>query len=151
MLAYRHTRPFIKGENQYIPEHYLPLLEMRPRAMRNAVPLKYGVMPPELDTFRKKCVDKDKYEQLANILILGRDIDSNVLLEAVDFANKTGIPSFNKVKLFLDLQKSPFKNLDVVDFAEIDQVIVQQHDLEQYDLLIPTKSADCVMEGDHDE
>jgi len=34
-LAYRHERPFAKGENRYIPEHYLPLLEKRPRAARN--------------------------------------------------------------------------------------------------------------------
>ena len=151
VLAYRHTRPFIKNENQYIPEHYLPLLEKRPRAMRNAAPLKYGVMPPELAKFRSICTAKDKYEQLANILMLGRDIDSSLLLEAVDFANKTGIPSFNKVKLFLDLEKSSYENLEAVDYAEIDQVIVQQHDLVEYDRLIFTKSTDTGTEDDYIE
>ena len=135
-LAYRHTRPFAKGENRYIPEHYLSLLEKRPRAMRNAAPLKYGVMPLELETFRSKCTAKDKYEQLANILLLGRDIDSPLLLEAVDYANKTGTPSFNKVKFFLDLGKSP------VEDTVIDPVIIVQDELEQYDTLLGLEEND---------
>jgi hypothetical protein len=128
-LAYRHTMPFAKGENRYIPEHYLPLLEIRPRAMRNAAPLKYGVLPPELEKFRSKCADKDKYEQLANILLLGRTTDGALLLEAVDFANKTGVPSIDKVKLFLGLKASPRKS--------IDPVIVERNDgLKHYDELL---------------
>jgi len=130
VLAYRHIRPFAKYENRYIPEHYLPLLEMRPRAARNAAPLKFGVMPPELEKFRCKCTDKDKYEQLANILLLARDTDSSLLLAAVDYANKTGIPSFQKVKLFLDLQKTSDKT------SVSDPVNVEQCDLSQYDTLL---------------
>jgi transposase len=129
-LAYRHARPFVKGENRYIPEHYLPLLEMRPRAVRNAAPLKLGIMPPELEKFRSKCTDKDKYEQLANILLLGRDTDPRLLLAAVDYANKTGIPSLNKVKLYLEMKKSPGKSIS------IDPVIVEQRELDQYDTLL---------------
>jgi len=129
-LAYRHTRPFAKGENRYIPEHYLPLLEMRPRALRNAAPLKYGAMPPELEKFRSKCADKDKYEQLANILLLGREVDSQLLLAAVDYANKTGVPSFGKVKLFLELNKKPGKGFNA------DPVIVERQGLDQYDILL---------------
>ena len=130
VLAYRHTRPFAKGENRYIPEHYLSLLEMRPRAMRNAAPLKFGVMPPELERFRNKCTAKDKYEQLANILLLSRDTDSRRLLDAVDRANKTGIPSLDKVRLFLDLEKSSDKD------PVVDPVVVAHRDLDQYDTLL---------------
>jgi len=129
-LAYRHTRPFAKDENRYIPEHYLPLLEMRPRAMRNAAPLKRGVLPPELEKFRSKCTAKDKYEQLANILLLARDTDYTALLAAVDRANKTGIPTLAKVKLFLDLEKSS------VNAPVVDPVFVEQQDLDQYDTLL---------------
>ena len=136
LLVYRHTRPFAKGENRYIPEHYLPLLELRPRARRNAAPLKYGVMPPELESFRQKCTAKDKYEQLANILLLGQTIDSRLLLDAVDYANKTGIPSFNKVKLFLELNKAPRKTVDDGPVA------VSGHDLLQYDALLGMEGYD---------
>jgi len=127
-LIYRHTRSFIKGENRYIPDHYLPLLEKRPRAMRNAAPLKYGIMPPELEIFRSKCPDKDKYEQLANILLLGRKIDAAILLEAVDFANKTGTPNLNKVKLYLSLNEQ--------HKTDVDPIIVERCDLRQYDALL---------------
>jgi hypothetical protein len=129
-FVFRHTRPYARDENRYIPEHYLPLLEKRPRAMRNAAPLKLGVMPPELERFRNKCTAKDKYEQIANILLLARDTDSRLVLEAVAHANKTGVPSFHKVKLFLDLEKSSDKS------PVIDPVVVIQHDLDQYDTLL---------------
>ncbi|MCL2433988.1 MAG: IS21 family transposase, partial [Clostridia bacterium] len=121
VLAYRHSRPFAKGENRYVPGHYLPLLEMRPRAVRNAAPLKLGVMPPELDKFRDKCTDKDKFEQLANILLLARETSPELVLEAVDRANKTGAPSLNKVRFFLDLEKLPGNP------SVIDPVVVVQH------------------------
>jgi len=132
-LAYRHIRPFAKGENRYIPEHYLPLLEMRPRAIRNAAPLKFGVLPPELEKFRSKCTAKDKLEQLANILLLARDTDSSLLLDAVDYANKTGIPSFSKVKLYLEMKMMHNKH------CSADPVIVQQQELDQYDILLGTE------------
>jgi len=128
-LVYRHERPFAKGENRYIPEHYLPLLMMRPRAMRNAAPLKLGVLPPALEKFRGLCADKDKYEQLANVLLLARDTDEDLLLAAVDYANKTGVPSFAKVKLYLEMKK-----LSCISPA--DPVTVQPQDLDQYDILM---------------
>jgi len=132
-LAYRHVRPFVKGENRYIPEHYLPLLVLRPRAVRNAAPLKFGVLPPELEKFREKCTAKDKLEQLANILLLARDTDSALLLAAVDYANKTGVPTLGKVKLYLETKKSQR------DTIATDPVIVQQQELDQYDILLGAK------------
>ena len=138
VLAYRHIRSFVKSENQYIPEHYLPLLEMRPRAMRNAAPLKFGLLPPELEKFRSKCTAKDKFEQLANILLLARDTDASLLLAAVDYANKTGVPSLSKVKLYLETIKTPDNTIVA------DPVIVQHQELDQYDVLLG-------MEGDIDD
>ena len=82
--------------------------------------------------FRSKRADKDKYEQLANILLLGRSVDASQLLEAVDFANKTGIPSFHKVKLYLDLNQSPNHTTD----RNPDPVIVERGDLKRYDALL---------------
>lgn len=101
-LVCSHERPFIKGEHQYLPEHYLGLLEKKPRAVPNAAPLKYGALPPELDRFRKLCQDKDKYGQLANILLLARQTDADVLLPAVDWANRSGTPTFEMVRFYLE-------------------------------------------------
>jgi transposase len=101
-LVCSHARPFVKGEHQYDPEHYLPLLQRKPRAIPNAAPLKYGALPPELDKFRKLCRDKNKFEQLANILLLGQHVDADALLPAVDWANRTGAPTFDSVRFYLD-------------------------------------------------
>jgi transposase len=130
MLICSHNRTFIKGEDQYLPEHYLPLLEMRPRAAGNAAPIKYGVLPRELDTFRKTCAAKDKYAQLAGILMIGRNTDAQSLLQAVDYANKTGIPTIDKVRAFLSWQNAS-DNVPIND-----TVTVIRQTLDRYDLLL---------------
>ncbi|MGA9112166.1 MAG: IS21 family transposase, partial [Smithella sp.] len=109
-LVCTHERPFVKGEHQYLPEHYLTLLERKPRAIPNAKPLKYGVLPPELEKFRKLNRDKDKYEQLANILLLGQNIDAEMLLAAVDWANRTGSPTFDSVRFYLTSRNLEIEN-----------------------------------------
>ena len=132
-LIFTHERAFIKGKHQYIPEHYLPLLEKRQRAIRNAAPLKYGVLPPELETFRKNCRDKDKLEQLVNILLLGQTIDAEQLLQAVAYANISRRPTYSAVCFYLKLQK---ESIDCSDNQPVDEVIVEHADLSQYDELL---------------
>jgi transposase len=134
-LIQSHERPFIKGEHQYLPEHYLPLLERRSRAIPNAAPLKFGILPPELDKFRKLNKDKDKYEQLANILLLGRLVDADILLPAVDWANRTGTPTFDMVRFYLDAQKVEISGLVKADKQPVDVVVVDRPGLDVYDAL----------------
>jgi transposase len=138
-VVYTHERAFIKGKHQLIPEHYLPLLERRPRAMRNAAPLKYGVLPPALEVFRKRCRNKDKYEQLANILLLGRDVDAEQLLQAVERANMSGRPTYSAVCFYLKLQKEP---TDYFDNQYSDETTVDHADLSEYDALLYHKEDD---------
>jgi transposase len=159
VLVCAHERPFVRGEHQYLPEHYLPLLEKRPRAIPNAAPLKYGVLPPELDKFRSLNKAKDKYEQLANVLLLGRQIDAEILLQAVHYANRTGSPSFDTVCFYLqahrlsDISKLPesdepsscakpsprslsFANSQSKDgAAPADAIVVDSPRLNEYDVL----------------
>jgi transposase len=132
-LIYTHDRPFVKGKHQYIPEHYLPLLEKKHRAMRNAAPLKYGVLPPQLDEFRKRCTGKDKFEQLANVLMLGRDVGAEELLQAVECANMSGRPTYTAVCRFLKLREESF---DLIDIPISDVITVEQADLALYDTLL---------------
>jgi transposase len=131
-LVYSHARPFVKGKHQYIPSHYLPLLERKPRAMRNAAPLKYGVLPPELEEFRSRCPGKDKHEQLAKLLLLGQGIDAGLLLQAVGCANKSGRPTYDKVCFYLKLQN---ESADCA-VGQYDEVAVGHADLSLYDALL---------------
>ena len=142
-LVCTHERPFIKGEHQYLPEHYLPLLEKRPRAIPNATPLKYGILPPELERFRKLNKEKDKYEQLANILLLGRQVDADILLPAVDWANRTGNPTFDTVRFYLEARKIEISGKDNADASFVDMVIVDKPGFAAYDALL--------MEDNNDE
>jgi hypothetical protein len=143
VLVCAHERPFNKGDHQYLPEHYLPLLEKRPRAIPNAAPLKYGVLPPELERFRKLCQAKDKYEQLCNVLLLGRSVDAEVLLRAVDYANRTGSPTFESVRFYLEAHKvdSVQRESPIVPAGEI---AVDKPCFEDYDAVF-------MEEGDTDE
>ena len=132
-LVYCHDRPFAKGKHQYIPEHYLPLLERKPRAIRNAAPLKYGVLPPELEAFRRRCPGKDKLEQLVKIMLLARDMDAGQLLHAVECANRSGRPTYQTVCFYLKLKDESMKP---AGDAQIDPVNVEHADLKQYDELL---------------
>jgi hypothetical protein len=138
-LIFTHERQFVKGKHQYIPEHYLPLLEKKQRAIRNAAPLKYGVLPPQLEEFRARCPDKDKTEQLVNILILGRDVDAAELLQAVECANISGRPTYSAVCRFLKLKK---ESLSINDTPITDDIKIEHADLSEYDTLLLKKESD---------
>jgi len=125
-----HTRAFLKEDHQYQPEHYLDLLERKPRSHRNAVPLRYGNMPEELEKFRTNCRAKDKYEQLVKILLLGRSIDADILLKAVDYANKSGSPTYETVRFYLDLHHR------CADAEVTDDIFVDKPQMQDYDALL---------------
>jgi transposase len=135
MMAF-HTRPFVQGEHQYLPAHYLPLLQKKPRAIPNAAPLKYGALPPELERFRKLNRDPNKYEQLAHILLLGQQIDADVLLPAVDWANRTGSPTFESVRFYLEAHQVALSAQATTVADSADVVIVDRPGLAEYDALL---------------
>jgi transposase len=143
VLVCSHQRPFVKGEHQYLPEHYLSLLESKPRAIPNAAPLKYGTLPPELERFRKLNRDKDKHEQLANILLLGQQVDADVLLPAVDWANRTGSPTFDMIRFYLEVRNVEVGTKDKTDAvpADADGIVVDKPQLTEYDALFTKEDA----------
>lgn len=96
-----HTKSLIKGDHQYMTDHYLELLSRKPRALMNAAPLKKGVMPEELKRFLNVCRAKDKEEQLLQIMLLGRTVGPDELLWAVDKANLSGSPTHQLVCFYL--------------------------------------------------
>lgn len=53
-----HTRKFSKGETYYDPEHYLPLLKIKPGALRNGAPFKGLELPQELCKVRELLEEK---------------------------------------------------------------------------------------------
>jgi len=62
--------------------------------------------------------------------MLGRDIDASLLLQAVDYANKTGLPTIDKVRSYLAWHNAATE-------ARIDDtVVVNRQGLLQYDTLL---------------
>jgi transposase len=125
-LVWTHNKAINPTNHQYIPEHYLDILERRPRAINNALPLKKGVMPVELKEFMRLCCARDKNYQLINILLLGRKVDRDTLLWAVKQANSSGTPSYNLVCFYLDIGSSDPSGLST-------DIKVNDVDLDQYD------------------
>lgn len=128
-LIHRHRKALHPLDHQYIPEHYLEILMRKPRAIKNAAPLKRGVLPAELSEFMKLCKHRDKNYQLVNILLLGKRIDPETLLWAVRQANTTGTPTYDLVCFYLEIQK---EQAPVVE----DEVKVKGVDFNRYDELL---------------
>ncbi len=126
---YTHTKAFIKGDHQYITEHYLELLSRKPRALMNAAPLKKGVMPEELKSFLNKCRAKDKEEQLLQIMLLGRTVGPDELLWAVDKANLNGSPTYSLVCFYLGIATAAATEV-------LPCITVEHADLKDYDGLM---------------
>jgi len=87
---------------------------------------------------------KDKFEQLANVLMLGRHIDAQILLQAVDYANRTGSPTFGAVRFYLEAHKLSIDNHGQAITDVADLVVVDKPQLVEYDILFKTG-------GDNDE
>lgn len=124
-----HTKALQKGDHQYLPEHYLELLTRKPRAVRNAAPLKKGVMPQELKDFRNLCRAKDKEQQLLQIMLLGRSVDPDQLLWAVHQANQNGSPTYQLVCFYLKINAPETE-------GEQSGITVEHTDLTEYDRLM---------------
>jgi transposase len=96
-LIFTHNRALRKGDNQYIIQHYLSVLDEKRRAVPNAAPLREGLLPAELDAFRSGCREPDKYGQLLSVIHLMADHGDAKVLKAVATANSTGRPTFHMV------------------------------------------------------
>jgi len=124
---WKHPRVLKKQEDQYVLEHYLDILERKPRAIDQAIPLARGVMPEPCKQFLRLCRERDAKKQLVDILLLGRQVERSRLLWALEQANNTLNPSLALVRFFLDahLSKEPE-----------DVIAVQHKGLSAYDKLI---------------
>lgn len=134
-LIYRHKKALSSSDHQYIPEHYLKILERKPRAIKNAAPINRGIMPKELTDFMHLCKGKDRNYQLVNILLLGKKIPQDTLLWAVKQANMTGSPSYELVCFYLEIQEKSLTDKLHVD----DAVKVSSVDFNKYDELLESE------------
>jgi transposase len=134
-LIATHTVSLVQDKKIYIAEHYLDILVNKPRAVEHAQPLKQGVLPPELDQFRNKCSDNNKLEQIVNILLLCRQYDETMVLNAVGEANEHPNPTYNAVTNYLKLRLG-FSGDHISNNLENDSNDDQKDSLKIYDDLM---------------
>ena len=132
-MIYEHKKSENEHEHQYIPEHYLKILERKPRAINNALPLKKGVMPQELIKFKELCKEQNVNEQLVSILKLAQKIPKKDVLWAVNMANQSGNPNFNLVSFYLDIQNEKIELNNDSNQKNDYPVSNKSIDLNQYD------------------
>jgi hypothetical protein len=129
----------------------LDILRTKPRAIENAAPLIHGEMPEELDTFRSKCKEKNKNEQLVQIMILGEKFEEDLILKAVHEANKLPNPTYTYVLNCLNwLQKGEADGSDedpVEQFKKVGQFSVEEDPLDNYKVIF---SQDYEEDEDHE-
>ena len=80
-LLARHERCYDQGKTKYKLEHYIPLLEERPRAVMNARPVREANLPQELRSFSLLLEDPDR--SMVQLLRLVVDHGQEKVLAAV--------------------------------------------------------------------
>ena len=125
-MLHKHEKINAKGQDQYVLDHYLDALSRKPRAIDQALPLARGVMPPQCAEFLRLCPGSDAKRQLVDVLLDGRSVGRERVLDALDAANKTGSPTFQMVQFYL-AQQAP---------KPYDDFEIEHRDLSAYDRLI---------------
>jgi transposase len=130
-------RPMLAGENRVYAEHYMFDLDIKPRARENAFPLLEGILPAELDQFRKLCKSKTtKCYQLYMLMKKMGEAGSEKLLGAVAEANAAGDPTYDKVMALLHPGERPESAAAVDKTGQAlldDEFYVEQRDPSGYE------------------
>lgn len=124
-----HQRSYQPGHIAYKVEHYLPVLERKPRAVRDAAPVKRDV-GERIRAFGEKLSDKD----FVAVLKLAVDHGQDAVLQAIEQAQAQGQHTFEAVRFQLLQERNPTVSLSTVP---VDPALpgVKAVDLRQYDVL----------------
>jgi hypothetical protein len=123
-----HPRLYKSGETHYVLDHYLRLLEQRPRAVWNARPLKEAGLPQRLLDFARKLPSDFEFVKVLK-LISEQGLDA--VLEAVEKAEDVGSYTYEMVRYYVFSGKNSEKESLALGGPAVDPV-----NLEQYDLLL---------------
>lgn len=123
----RHGRCYGKNQTRYHLKHYLPLLEIRPRAVRNARPVRDANLPQELWDFVRLLKNPDK--NVVRLLRLVVDYGIESVVKAIKKAMQHHQYSFEVVDYYV---KTP----EQVSTVDLGGPVVRHVDLHGYDCLL---------------
>jgi transposase len=124
-----HARLYEHGKVQYKLEHYLPLLEKKPRSVWNAQPVRAVKLPAAFWDFAKKL--GSDYE-VVKVLKLLSQYGIQPVLESIREASNAGAYSFEALRVRLELNQCSYTPVRPI----ANPVEIQQVDLSVYDLIL---------------
>jgi transposase len=100
-LVTTHDRCYSRGEKIMQLEHYLPVLAVKPRAVKNALVVRK--LPEVYQKLRIHLCSKhpEGYREFAKILLLNQEFKYEDVLLAIEEATKAGSLTFSNIRLFL--------------------------------------------------
>lgn len=126
-----HKRSYTQSSVTYKIEHYIPVLEKKSRAVRDAAPVKQTI-DQRIQAYGTKLTDKD----YVAVLKLAVDYGQETVVNAVAEASQHGQYSFEAARLYLLQAQAP--HLPVHEPIKVDPrlPIVQAVNLASYDILL---------------
>jgi transposase len=121
-----HPRSYLKGRTIYALEHYIPLLEVRPRSVFNARPVREAGLPRELFEYANAMKDPEK--GMVRLLRLVVDHGVDKVLNAIKRAASQEQYTVELVHFYVTQKKAP-------QLLPFPGPTVQRVDLANYDLL----------------
>ena len=101
----RHVRSFTRNEARYDWQHYLPLIERKPGALRNGAP--FADMPAPLQTLRALLLKREGGDRvMAKVLAAVPQHGLGAVIVAVELALEAGRPSPEHIENVLNRLKS---------------------------------------------
>lgn len=134
-LVATHPRSHQRGQTVLTLDHYLSVLERKPRAAAHAavvsqMPAVYASVRDELCRGRK-----DGYREFAAILLLHREFTARAVERALGEARKRGCVSVGAIRQILINEAAPPMPIPVEAPGTLSEVRVPAPDLAQYDIL----------------
>ncbi|SCX76821.1 hypothetical protein SAMN03080606_00115 [Alkaliphilus peptidifermentans DSM 18978] len=96
-----HDRCYSQGEKVMKLEHYLPILEIKPRAVKNALVVRK--LPQVYQSLRELLCSRNTegYREFAKILLLNQEYDFEEVLIAIEESFKISSPNLATIKYLL--------------------------------------------------
>jgi hypothetical protein len=141
-LIVTHIRSFRKNQKFYVLEHYIKVLSIKSRSIEHAAVFD-GKIPPEIETFLKKCKEDDKKTQAVQIMMLGYDYSFDIVMDALKYVNNSKEPTFGLVLNNIKLrQMSLNDNYDNHHPNDINNYEVTFNSMEDYSFIDSDNSED---------
>lgn len=129
-----HKRAYGRNETRYKIEHYLDELEKRPRAIKNAKPLRHGGIPDDILNYKDKITGSDSDIQFVKLLKLLIQYGYEEVSKAIKKAAEEGQYNVEIVRFYINKDITDVKAIPPI--TDKDEIKIETSNLAEYDNLI---------------